>query len=137
MYFLKWFKEGLKQMWTQGLDLCIFQSTFHKDDQYQISLHLVDLFLWKQKVLSIMLYKVYVNLCDPRTRTAQSYYISTCHWDDPCQISLHLVYLFMRRFKKISHIWPLSGVGPFMTPGTLFAQTWISLSQGCFIPNIN
>jgi len=26
---------------------------------------------------------------------------------------------------------------PFMTTGTLFSQNGISLSQGCFIPNIN
>jgi len=102
---------------------------------------LVYLYIQKQDILSIMLYKVYVNICDIRvgsyvtlgTKAAQCY-ISTCHWDDPCQISLHLFYEFIRIF--LTHF-PFLGVGPFMTPGTSFAQTWITLSQGCFISNIN
>jgi len=62
----------------------------------------------KQDFLSIMLYKVYVNLCDIwvgsyvslGTKASQSYYISTCHWDDTCQISLHLANEFIRIFLK-------------------------------------
>jgi len=33
-------------------------------------------------------------------------------------------------FKKCPLFYPFLGVGPFMTPGTLFAQTGISLFQG-------
>jgi len=40
-------------------------------------------------------------------------------------------------FKKCPLFDPFLGVGPFMTPGTLFAQILISLSQSCFILNIN
>jgi len=78
-----------------------------------------------------MLYKVYLNLCDfgvgsyltLGTKAAQSYYISTCHLDDPCQIFLHLVYEFIRRFfLKIPLFIPFLELGPFITPGTLFAQ---------------
>jgi len=54
-------------MLPQGPDLCIFQSTFHKDDQYQMSLHMVHLYIGKKYFLSIMLNKVYVNLRDFRT----------------------------------------------------------------------
>jgi len=78
----------------------------------------------KQDFLSIMLYKVYVNLYDIwvgsyvtlGTKAAQCYYISTYHWDDPCQISLHLVYEFIRIFLKNSPFWPLSGGGAIYDP---------------------
>jgi len=44
--------------------------------------------------------------------------------------------LFALSISTYIKIYPL-GVGPFMTTGTLLAQIRISLSQGCFIPNIN
>jgi len=94
-------------------------------------LHLVYLYIQKQHFLSIMLHKVYVNLCDiwvgsyvtQGTKAAQTYK-STYHWDDPSQIFLHLVYEFIRIFFfKMSPFWPLSGGGAIYDPGTLIAQT--------------
>jgi len=76
-------------------------------------------------------------ICDPRDKSC-TILLYTCHCDDTCQISLHLVYKFIRIFlKNFPFFGPFLGVGPLMSPGTLFAQTWISLFQGCFILNIN
>jgi len=126
------YMDDLKKGWNKcdprGLTFANFNLHFIKmiNNKYH--------FIWSTWTYKycIMLYKVYVNLCDIRvgsyvtlgTKAAQYNYISTCHLDDPCHISLHLVYEFIRIFlKNFLFLAPFWGWGPFMTPASLFAQT--------------
>jgi len=69
--------------------------------------------------------------------------------DVPCQIPMYLRQWFMRRRLLKCFFFAIytnraayikmcpPGVGPFITAGTSFVQTWISWSQGYSIPTIN